>query len=90
MFEKTKNKVARILKGYAVINAVVVILASAVIASNEGEALIFIIGAAVGICVNFAIFAGGELIDLLAQIRDNTRPNGAAEDLDFEDQLPDL
>lgn len=85
-----KNKVARILKIYAIINAIVVILASIIISATEEEPLIFIIGFAAGVCVNFAIYAFGEVVDLLAQIRDNTQKTEPVVAASLEDQLPDI
>lgn len=85
----TKNKVARILKIYSIINAIVVFLASVIIAINTEEIVIFIVGTALAICVNFVIYAFGELIDLLAQIRDNTKANRST-DVDPSIELPDL
>ena len=89
MLKQTKNKVARILKIYSIINAIVVFLASIIIAVNEEEIVIFIVGTALAICVNFVIYAFGELLDLLAQIRDNTKANRNT-DVDPSIELPDL
>lgn len=89
MFKQTKNKVARILKIYSIINAIVVFLASVIIAINTEEIVIFIVGTALAICVDFVIYAFGELIDLLAQIRDNTKANRST-DVDPSIELPDL
>lgn len=66
------NKVAQVFKVYAIINAIIVILASIIIASENEEVLFFIIGAALGIFVNFLLYACGELIQLLQDIKDNT------------------
>lgn len=85
-----QNKVAKILKGYSIINAIVVFLASIVIAVNAEEVVVFIIGTALAVCVNFVIYAFGELLDLLAQIRDNTKVAGTTgTEADYDD-LPDL
>ena len=89
MFKNTKNKVARILKIYSIINAIVVFLTSVIIALGEEEIIIFIVGTALAICVNFVIYAFGELLDLLAQIRDNTKVNSNTE-VDPSIELPDL
>ncbi len=92
MFQDTSNKIARILKIYSVINVIVVILASIVIAVNAEEIIIFILGVALGICVNFVIYAFGELIDLLDQIKENTKKaaNTKEEAEDLSDILPNL
>lgn len=66
------NKVAQIFKGYAIINAIVVLLASMIIANNTGEILFFIIGVALDVVINFLLYACGELIQLLQDIKDNT------------------
>ena len=84
-----QNKVAKILKVYAIINAIVVFLASVIIAVDNEEIVIFIVGTALAVCVNFVIYAFGELIDLLAQIRDNTKANRNT-DVDPSIELPDL
>ena len=90
MSKNTKNKVARILKVYSYINAVVVFLASIVLAMDEENIIFFIVGTALAICVNFVIYAFGELLDLLAQIRDNTKAAGATGIEATYDDLPDL
>ena len=93
MAKQTKNKVARILKIYSIINAIVVFLASIVIAVDSENIVVFIVGTALAICVNFVIYAViyafGELLDLLAQIRDNTKVNRNTE-VDPSIELPDL
>ena len=89
MAKQTKNKVARILKIYSIINAIVVFLASIVIAVDSENIVVFIVGTALAICVNFVIYAFGELLDLLAQIRDNTKVNRNTE-VDPSIELPDL
>ena len=66
------NKVAQVFKVYAIINAIVVLLASMIIANDTGEILFFIIGTALGIFINFLLYACGELIQLLQDIKDNT------------------
>ena len=66
------NKVAQVFKVYAIINAIVVLLASMIIANDTGEILFFIIGAALGVFINFLLYACGELIQLLQDIKDNT------------------
>lgn len=92
MFEETKNTVAKTLKIYSIINAIVVILASIIIAINTEEIIFFILGVALGICVNFVIYAFGELIDLLDQIKENTKKaaNTKEEAEDLSDILPNL
>ena len=90
MLKQTKNKVARILKIYSIINAIVVFLASIILTLNEGEIIFFIVGTALAVCVNFFIYAFGELLDLLAQIRDNTKAAGATGIEATYDDLPDL
>ena len=55
------NKVAKIFKVYAIINAVVVGIASIVIAAAAEQIVVFIIGVAVGIFINFLLYACGNL-----------------------------
>lgn len=89
MFMNTKNRVAKVLKIYSIVNAIVVFLVSIVIAVDSESIVILIVGTALAICVNFVIYAFGELIDLLAQIRDNTKANRNVE-VDPSIELPDL
>lgn len=89
MFKQTKNKVARILKIYSFINSVVVFLASVIIAIYSEEIVLFIVGTALAICENFVIYALGEILDLIAQIQDNTKANRNI-DVDPSIELPDL
>ena len=89
MFKKTKNKVARILKCYSVINFIVCLIIVIYYAIELEEVAIFIGGLSVAICTNFVIYAFGELMDLLAQIKDNTKSTGK-KDIEASFELPDL
>lgn len=90
MKSRSNNRVAKILKIYSVINVIVVIIISIFLGTEYDESY-FIIGAALGIFVNFFIYAFGELIDLLAEIRDNTKnfKSVSSEESEYSD-LPDL
>lgn len=85
----TKNKVAKILKIYAIVNAIVCMIASIWIGFDY-DFIYFVVGAAISIVVNFAIYAFGEIIDLLDRIRQNTEnSNGSKNNPNYND-LPDL
>ncbi len=93
MFKMTKNKVAKILKIYSIINViggfVVTVLLSENLPISVSDSVSFIYAASV-IVISFLIFTLGEIVDLLAQIRDNTMPSGSANPESMEDVLPDL
>ena len=68
---KSKNTVAHVLKVYAVINFIACIILSFTI----GNDIIYGIGIyffAVSLVINFAIFAFGEVVQLLHDIKSNT------------------
>ena len=73
--KKTKNQVASILKGYAIFNFIVVVIAGIVLSAQDGEPIYFAVAFGVGLVVNFAIYAFGEVIQLLQDIKDNTAAN---------------
>jgi len=88
---KKENKVASILKIYGVINAVTCIILGAVLSNNLPYSLEFlwIVEVAVGIVASFLLYAFGEVVQILHDIRSNTSsPDKAKEYLD--DELPDL
>lgn len=85
--EKTTNKVAKVFKVYAIINFIVCIIASIWISTEYYEVLFFIIGAAIALVVNFMLYAFGEVIQLLEDIKNNTKK---AYPQPVSDNLPDL
>ena len=95
MFKSTKNKVARILKIYSILNVIGGFIISRYLAWNMpgtiADGMAWGYFAAV-IVVSFLIYAFGELIDLLEQIKENTKsfgdPQKKAED--YSDMLPEL
>ena len=66
------NKVANILKGYAIFNAVVGCIGGLVVAATMDNMLLFLIVAAAIAVVSFGIYAFGEVIQLLQDIKVNT------------------
>ena len=67
-----KNKVANILKGYAIFNAVAGCIGGLVVAATMDNMLLFLIVAAAIAVVSFGIYAFGEIIQLLHDIKMNT------------------
>lgn len=73
------NKIAKILKTYAYINGVIGVLASCFIGGplsdiigDELGILSIVLGIATAVVVNFLIYAFGEHLQLLQDIKDNT------------------
>ncbi len=86
---KSKNTVAQVLKVYAVINFIVCIILSIVIGKNIDIDEIGIYFFAVSLVTNFAIFAFGEVVQLLHDIKINTS-NHATASSTTSDELPEL
>ena len=85
---KSKNTVAQVLNIYAVINFIACIILSFTI----GNDIIYGIGIyffAVSLVINFAIFAFGEVVQLLHDIKSNTS-NHATASSTTSDELPEL
>ncbi len=85
------NKVAKIFKVYAIINAIVGLLASIFIALDAENALFFIIGVSLVVFINFLLYACGELIQLLQDIKDNTsRGMKTGFEPPKDEEIPDI
>ena len=69
---KSKNTVAHVLKVYAVINFIACIILSFIIGKDINIDGIGIYFFAVSLVTNFAIFAFGEVVQLLHDIKSNT------------------
>lgn len=82
---KAQNIVAKILQVYACLNAAAWVILAIIIAGEMGG-IIAILACAVGILVSFFIYALGEIIELLNQIKLNTSGNQQFAN----DELPDL
>lgn len=81
---KSHNIVAKVLQVYAYVNGAAGIILALLLIKDWGAVLAAIFFAMVFV-VNFLIFALGEIIDLLQNVKDNT--NGKQE---IKDELPDL
>ena len=81
---KSHNIVAKVLQVYAYVNGAAGIILALLLIKDWGAVLAAIFFAMVFV-VNFLIFALGEIIDLLQNVKDNT--NGKQE---IMDELPDL
>ena len=81
---KSHNIVAKILQVYAYVNGVAGIILALLLIEDWG-ALVAAIVFAIVLVVNFFIFALGEIIGLLQNIKENTRKK-----VDISDELPDL
>lgn len=92
MFKNTKNRVAKILKSYSILNMIGGVIISRYLAfelpGNIAEGISWVFFASV-IVVSFLIFTIGEIVNLLAQIRDNTKASKNVDD-DPSIELPDL
>ena len=73
----SENTVAKILKVYAILNFLVCIIVCGVIADGLGW-IVFALGLALSVCVNFVVYACGELLQLLHDIKLNTSKAAAA------------
>lgn len=67
----TENTIAKILKVYAILNFAACFFIGCFLCDGLG-ALVFAIWLAVSICINFVIYACGELLQLLHDIKLNT------------------
>ena len=89
----TENTVAKILKIYSVINFVACIILTFIIADAIG-AVGLIVGLALSIGVNFVIYACGELLQLLHDIKLNTAKTATVTSVTpapvIPDELPEL
>lgn len=81
---KSNNIVAKILQVYAYVNGAVGIILALLLVEDLGALVAAIVFASV-LVVNFLIFALGEIIDLLQNLKENT--NGGRE---ANDELPEL
>ena len=81
---KSNNIVAKILQVYAYVNAASGLILALALNKELGAVLAWIMFALV-LVASFLIFALGEIIDLLQNLRENT--NGGRE---VSDELPDL
>lgn len=81
---KSNNIVAKILQVYAYVNGAVGIILALLLVEDLGALVAAIVFASV-LVVNFLIFALGEIIDLLQNLKENT--NGGRE---VSDELPEL
>lgn len=83
---KSKNIVAKIIQVYACVNAAVWVIVFFVIAS-EVNVLTALAAFVVGVFVSFLLYAFGEIIDLLQEIKTNTyKPSETV----IPDELPEL
>lgn len=81
---KSNNIVAKILQVYAYVNGVAGIILALLLVEDLGALVAAIVFASV-LVVNFLIFALGEIIDLLQNLKENTNGGRAVSD-----ELPDL
>lgn len=81
-----KNLVAKILQVYACLNAAAWVVLALILAGDMGGIVAAILCAA-GILVSFFIYALGEIIELLYQIKLNTNGN---RQIEANDELPEL
>ena len=93
MFKKTNNKVAKILKIYSILNVIGGIVVAIVLADNlpypvsDSIALLYL---SLVVVISFSIYAFGEVVDLLAQIRDNTKAGRAEETNEIYNNMPEI
>lgn len=73
-----QNKVASILKTYGVINGIAGIILAIIIGSDLGGEIAFSFAAAV-VVGSFGIYAFGEVIEILHDIRENTKSMGVSD-----------
>ena len=76
--DNSSNTVADVLKGYGILNAVVGVIAGAVLLSEEST-LAGIVFIAVVLVASFGIYAFGEVVELLHQIKMNTAVDSLSE-----------
>lgn len=68
-----ENKIAKIIKNYAFINAIASVILAVILSSSIG---VFFVVAITGIVSSIFIYALGEIIDLLQAIKNNTSNGG--------------
>ena len=81
---KSNNIVAKILQVYAYVNGVAGIILALLLVEDLGALVAAVVFASV-LVVNFLIFALGEIIDLLQNLKENTNGGRAVSD-----ELPEL
>lgn len=81
---KAQNIVAKILQVYACLNAAAWVIFAIIIAGEMGG-IIAVLSFAIGVVVSFFIYALGEIIELLNQIKLNTTAKPQ-----FVDEIPEL
>lgn len=81
-----KNSVAKILQFYAFINAIAGFILMFIIADSF-DWMVAVLWLAMVVAVNFLIYAFGEIIELLAAIKDNT---SGAVSAPQNNELPDI
>lgn len=81
---KSNNIVAKILQVYAYVNGVAGIILALLLVEDLGAWVAAVVFASV-LVVNFLIFALGEIIDLLQNLKENTNGGRAVSD-----ELPEL
>lgn len=92
----SSNTVADVLKGYGILNAVAGVIVGLVLLSKEST-LVGIVFIAVVLVASFGIYAFGEVVELLHQIKMNTAVNSlskksgiVAEKSSLFEDLPNL
>lgn len=83
---KSENTVAAILQVYAYLNAIAGAISALSIKDTVGGTIAFLWFAVV-LVASFLLYAFGEVIDLLHEIKKNTRGEASAE---ISDDLPEL
>lgn len=84
---KSNNIVARILQVYAYLNTAAGVIVALLLGKELGElgTVVAIYLFAAVLVASFLIFALGEIIDLLQNVKENTSKN-----VEISDELPDL
>lgn len=84
---KSKNVVAKILQVYAYLNTAAGVIVALLLGKELGElgTVVAIYLFAAVLVASFLIFALGEIIDLLQNVKENTSKN-----VEISDELPDL
>lgn len=81
-----RNTVAVILHGYAWLNAICGIIVAMIMAFEDVNGLIITVELAAILVASFLVYALGEIIALLHEIKLNTEKSAES----FPDELPDL
>ena len=84
------NKVAKILKVYGIINAIGSLILGLILADNLPGAVeeLWIVEVAAGLVASLFIYAFGEAIQLLQDIKDNTEKGAISQP--NVDELPEI